>query len=67
MEAALLPSFDSRTDHRLMYRRIGLCAQEVTADDGVFALLSFFVLVKSLCGTDSQITVLKLKIESLIH
>ncbi|MBR1385042.1 MAG: DNA methylase [Ruminococcus sp.] len=34
----LLPSFDLKTDHRLLYRRIGLCAEDVTVDDGVFQL-----------------------------
>ena len=38
MNEALLPSFDLKTDHRLLYRRIGLCAEEVKVDDGVFQL-----------------------------
>ena len=37
----LLLSFDLRTDHRLLYRRIGLCAQEVRLDDGVCQLDMF--------------------------
>ena len=35
---ALLESFDLKTDHRLLFRRLGLCAAGVTADDGVCQL-----------------------------
>ena len=34
----LLESFDLKTDHRLLFRRLGLCAAGVTADDGVCQL-----------------------------
>ncbi len=40
--AALLPQFDQRTDHRLLYRRLGVCAAEVFPDDGA-AQQSLFV------------------------
>ena len=29
---AILPSFDARTDHRLLYRRLGICASDINAD-----------------------------------
>ena len=31
-----LRQFDLRTDHRLLYRRLGVCAADVTEDEGVF-------------------------------
>ena len=37
----MLMSFDVRSDHRLLYRRIGLCAQEVRYDDGIYQLDMF--------------------------
>ena len=30
---ALLMQFDSKTDHRLLYRRLGVCANDVAGDD----------------------------------
>ena len=33
---ALLSSFDQKTDHRLLFRRLGVCADEVTLDSGVY-------------------------------
>ena len=36
--AALLSSFDKRTDHRLLFRRLGICADSVSSDDGVVQL-----------------------------
>lgn len=38
IQCALLDSFDRKTDHRLLFRRLGLCAADVTADDGIFQL-----------------------------
>ena len=35
---ALLSSFDMKTDHQLLYRRLGVCACNVTADDGIYQL-----------------------------
>jgi DNA polymerase V len=35
---ALLPSFDVKTDHRLLYRRLGVCACDSAVDDGSFQL-----------------------------
>jgi DNA polymerase V len=35
---ALLPSFDAKTDHRLLYRRLGVCACDSAVDDGSFQL-----------------------------
>ncbi len=29
---AFLPSFDRRTDHRLLFRRLGVCANEIVPD-----------------------------------
>ena len=34
----LLLSFDQKTDHRLLYRRLGVCACDVAKDDGIFQL-----------------------------
>lgn len=34
----LLASFDSRTDHRLLYRRLGVCAEKVNDDTGSYQL-----------------------------
>ena len=35
---ALLPSFDMGTDHRLLYRRLGICADNVKLDNGVYQI-----------------------------
>ncbi len=32
---ALLPSFDLKTDHRLLFRRLGVCADNIAADEGM--------------------------------
>ena len=37
----LLRSFDKKTDHRLLYRRLGVCAADTSADDGIFQLELF--------------------------
>jgi DNA polymerase V len=37
----LLASFDKPTDHRLLYRRLGICAEGVRADSGFFQLNMF--------------------------
>ena len=37
----LLKSFDSRTDHRLLFRRLGVCAEEVHEDAGFYQLHLF--------------------------
>jgi DNA polymerase V len=39
--APLLSSFDTKTDHRLLYRRLGVCANDVREDSGVFQLDMF--------------------------
>ena len=38
----LLEAFDRCTNHRLLYRRLGICADDVKADDGYYQL-NFFV------------------------
>lgn len=38
---ALLFSFDRKTDRRLLYRRLGVCANNTSHDDGVFQLDMF--------------------------
>ena len=38
----LLASFDAKTDHRLLYRRLGICAEGVHEDTG-FYQLNFFI------------------------
>ena len=35
---ALTASFDQKTDHHLLFRRLGVCANNVTADDGMYQL-----------------------------
>ena len=35
---ALLESFDTRTDHRLLYRRLGVCAAGTMEDDGIYQM-----------------------------
>ena len=37
----LIKQFDDKTDHRLLYRRLGVCANDVTEDMGVFQLNLF--------------------------
>ena len=37
----LLKSFDDRTDHRLLYRRLGICADDVKEDMGIFQINMF--------------------------
>ena len=34
----LVGQFDEKTDHRLLYRRLGVCANDVTEDMGIFQL-----------------------------
>ena len=34
----LMKSFDDKTDHRLLYRRLGVCAVDVVEDKGVYQL-----------------------------
>ena len=38
----LLRQFDERTDHRLLYRRLGVCATDVAEDEGIFQM-NFFI------------------------
>ena len=38
VRTALLESFDSRTDHRLLFRRLGVCAGSTLPDDGAVQL-----------------------------
>ena len=35
---SVLPSFDAKTDHTLLFRRIGICAEDVLVDNSVFQL-----------------------------
>ena len=35
---AVLSSFEQKTDHHLLYRRLGVCADKVASDDGCFQL-----------------------------
>ena len=39
--APLLKQFDDKTDHRLLYRRLGVCATDVMEDTGSFQLNMF--------------------------
>ena len=41
MTAALVQQFDTKTDHRLLYRRLGVCANDVDSDDGAFQISMF--------------------------
>ena len=38
---SLVKQFDDKTDHRLLYRRLGVCANDVTEDMGVFQMNMF--------------------------
>ncbi len=38
VSAAILPSFDKKTDHRLLFRRLGVNAVNIAAEDGFFQL-----------------------------
>ena len=38
ISAALLKSFDAKTDHRLLFRRLGVCAENTVSDDGTYQL-----------------------------
>ena len=38
VSAALLSAFDRKTDHRLLYRRLGVCAEGTSEDDGMVQL-----------------------------
>jgi DNA polymerase V len=37
----MVRSFDAKTDHRLLYRRLGVCANNVLVDDGSYQLSLF--------------------------
>ena len=41
VSAALLSQFDRRTDHRLLFRKLGVSAADIKTDDGVFQLDMF--------------------------
>ena len=41
ISALLLRQFEEKTDHRLLFRRIGVCAGEVTEDEGIYQLNLF--------------------------
>ncbi len=43
----LLASFDAKTDHRLLFRRLGVCAEGVRGDAG-FYQMSFFISPEAL-------------------
>lgn len=36
--ASLTDSFDKKTDHRLLYRRLGVCAVDTSEDNGIYQL-----------------------------
>lgn len=38
---ALVKQFDEKTDHRLLYRRLGIAANDTTIEDGIFQLNLF--------------------------
>ena len=38
ISSALLAQFDKKTDHRLLFRRLGISAMDIGEDDGVFQL-----------------------------
>ncbi len=38
IEASLVKQFDARTDHRLLFRRLGVCAQDISEDLGIYQL-----------------------------
>ena len=38
---AILASFDAKTDHRLLFRKLGVCADGVHADDGAYQMSLF--------------------------
>jgi len=38
VEPILMPSFDKKTDHSLLFRRLGVCAEEVVCNNGVYQL-----------------------------
>lgn len=37
----LLKAFDDKTDHRLLYRRLGVCAEDVITDMGIYQMNMF--------------------------
>ena len=37
----MLKQFDAKTDHRLLYRRLGVCADDVQSDAGSFQMNMF--------------------------
>jgi DNA polymerase V len=39
--APLLRQFEDKTDHRLLYRKLGVCANDVKEDVGVFQMNLF--------------------------
>ena len=41
ISAALLDQFDKKTDHRLLFRRLGVNAMDTSIDDGIFQLDMF--------------------------
>jgi DNA polymerase V len=34
----MLPDFDKKTDHRLLYRRLNVCAADIAVDEGIYQL-----------------------------
>ena len=38
VEPVLMPSFDKKTNHSLLFRRLGVCAEEVVCNNGVYQL-----------------------------
>ena len=38
ISAALLAQFDRRTDHRLLFRKLGVCATDISEDQGMYQL-----------------------------
>ena len=38
---AMLKQFDAKTDHRLLYRRLGVCANDIAGDDGAYQMSLF--------------------------
>ena len=58
----ILTSFDEKTDHRLLFRRLGICACDVTVDDGIIQL-DFFTDYNAL-EREKKIQAAMLKVRS---
>ena len=60
--APILDSFDKKTDHALLFRRIGICAEDVCLDNSVFQMDLFTdetVLEKERCLSAAMLEIRK--------